>query len=90
MIRSTALELISHGVRVNGVDIGWTMTPGERRWFTTEQQVELSKGIPIGRPADSDEIASAIEYLCSDEASYVVGSIFLVDGGFCLKPNPET
>lgn len=89
-MRCAALELIAHDIRLNAIDIGWTHTPGERKWFTEEQQNELSKTIPVGRAADSDEIAAVAEFLLSDQASYVVGSLYAVDGGFSLKPNPET
>jgi glucose 1-dehydrogenase len=89
-MRCAALELIERDIRLNAIDIGWTHTPGERRWFSEEQQNELSKTIPIGRAADADEIAAVAEFLLSDQASYVVGSLYAVDGGFALKPNPET
>jgi glucose 1-dehydrogenase len=89
-MRCAALELIEHGIRLNAADIGWTHTPGERRWFSEEEQVRLSGSIPIGRAAQADEIAAVIEFLLSDEASYVVGSLFTVDGGFVLRPNPST
>jgi glucose 1-dehydrogenase len=89
-MRCAALELIEHGIRLNAADIGWTHTPGERRWFSEEEQVRLSRSIPIGRAAQADEIAAVIEFLLSDQASYVVGSLFTVDGGFVLRPNPST
>ncbi len=89
-MRCAALELIEHGIRLNAVDIGWTHTPGERRWFTREQQDSLSRTIPIGRSAQPDEIAAIIEFLLSDESGYVVGSLYGVDGGFSLRPNPAT
>ena len=89
-MRCTALELIAHRIRVNAVDIGWTHTPGERRWHSEAAQESLSRTIPIGRSAQPDEIAAVVEFLLSDNASYVVGSLFLADGGFALRPNPET
>jgi glucose 1-dehydrogenase len=89
-MRCAALELIEHGIRLNAADIGWTHTPGERRWFSEEEQVRLSESIPIGRAAQADEIAAIIEFLLSDQASYVVGSLYTVDGGFVLRPNPST
>ena len=89
-MRCAALELIEHGIRLNAADIGWTHTPGERRWFSEEEQIRLSRSIPIGRAAQADEIAAVIEFLLSDQASYVVGSLFTVDGGFVLRPNPST
>jgi glucose 1-dehydrogenase len=89
-MRCAALELIEHGIRLNAADIGWTHTPGERRWFSEAKQNSLSQSIPIGRAAQADEIAAVIEFLLSDQASYVVGSLYTVDGGFVLRPNPST
>jgi glucose 1-dehydrogenase len=89
-MRCAALELIEHGIRLNAADIGWTHTPGERRWFSEEDQNRLSRSIPIGRAARADEIAAVIEFLLSDQASYVVGSLYTADGGFVLRPNPST
>ena len=88
-MRCAALELIEHGIHLNAVDIGWTHTPGERRWFSEEEQNSLSRSIPIGRAAQADEIAAVIEFLLSDRASYVVGSLYAVEGGFVLRPNPS-
>lgn len=88
-VRCAALELIEHGIRLNAADIGWTHTPGERRWFTEEEQNRLACSIPIGRAAEADEIAAVIQFLLSDQASYVVGSLYTVDGGFALRPNPS-
>ena len=67
-----------------------THTPGERRWFSEEEQNSLSRSIPIGRAAQADEIAAVIEFLLSDQASYVVDSLYTADGGFILRPNPST
>ena len=89
-MRNAALELIEHGIRLNAVAIGWTHTPGERRWFSEEDQNRLSRGIPIGRAADADEMAAALEFLLSDAASYIVGTLMVADGGFLLRPNPNT
>ena len=88
-MRCAALELIEHGIRLNAADIGWTHTPGERRWFSEDQQNRLSRSIPIGRAAQADEIAAVIEFLLGDQASYVVGSLYTADGGFFLRPNPS-
>jgi glucose 1-dehydrogenase len=89
-MRGAALALIEHGIRLNAADIGWTHTPGERRWFSEEEQNRLSRSIPIGRAAQADEIAAVIEFLLSDQAGYVVGSLYTVDGGYFLRPNPST
>jgi glucose 1-dehydrogenase len=89
-MRGAALALIEYGIRLNAADIGWTHTPGERRWFSEEEQNRLSQSIPVGRAARADEIAAVIEFLLSDQASYVIGSLYTVDGGFFLRPNPST
>jgi len=89
-MRAAALDLIQHDIRLNAVEIGWTHTPGERRWFTEAEQNELSHSIPIGRSAKADEIAAVFEFLLSEQASYVVGSLYGADGGFMLRPNAET
>lgn len=90
LMRAASLELIEHGIRLNAVEIGWTHTPGERRWFAEDEQVRLSRTIPIGRSATADEIAAVFEFLLSDQSSYVVGSLYAADGGFMLRPNAET
>jgi glucose 1-dehydrogenase len=89
LMRCAALELIPHNIRVNAVDIGWTHTPGERRWHSEEEQNRISRTIPIGRSAQADEIAAVLEFLLSDRSSYVAGSLYLADGGFALRPNPD-
>jgi glucose 1-dehydrogenase len=89
-MRCAALDLIAKGIRLNAVDIGWTHTPGERRWFTRDQQDELARSIPIGRAAEADEIAAVSEFLLCEQSNYVVGALYCVDGGFALKPNGET
>src|SRR5258708_23022633 len=89
-MRCAALELIEHSLRLNAPHIAWTPTPSHSRWFTEEEQNRLARSIPIGRAAQADEIAAVIEFLLSDHASYVVGSLYTVDGGFVLRPNPST
>ncbi len=90
LMQCAALDLIEHGIRLNAVEIGWTHTPGERRWYSEEEQNSLSRTIPIGRAASADEMAAVFEFLLSDDAGYVVGSLYRVDGGFLLRPNPST
>ena len=90
LMRGVALPLIDDGIRVNAVDIGWTVTPGERAFTTETEQHEISQTlIPIKRSAEADEIAGVIEFLCSDESSYIVGSLVGADGGFALRPSTQ-
>ncbi|NUW67206.1 SDR family NAD(P)-dependent oxidoreductase [Vibrio coralliilyticus] len=84
LTRSVALEAIKDGIRVNSVAPGVTWTP---RWEERQASVnpnirsEVESVVPIGRFAEPAEIVNAIEWLCSDQASYVVGHTLVVDGG---------
>ena len=86
LTRSVALEAIKSGVRVNSVAPGVTWTPRwERRQAETSiTREDVSNLVPIGRFADAAEIASAIQWLCSKESSYVVGHTLVVEGGVSL------
>jgi NAD(P)-dependent dehydrogenase (short-subunit alcohol dehydrogenase family) len=89
LTRSMALELIPHGIRVNSVCPGGTETPLLMRAFPGGRGPQgslddLARAHPIGRLARPDEIASAIMFLASDEASFVVGTALVADGGYVL------
>lgn len=74
--RSLALELAEHGIRVNSVAPGVIATP--RNEADAER---LDPQVPLGRPGKPEEVAALVAWLCSDEASYVTGSSYLMDGG---------
>lgn len=77
LVRSLATELAPHSVRVNAVlpgSIEGAMIPRDR-W------PELAAKIPLGRLGKPDEIASAVEFLCSDSARYITGHALDVNGG---------
>ncbi|MGJ7907321.1 SDR family NAD(P)-dependent oxidoreductase [Actinopolyspora sp. H202] len=83
MSRSAARDHIREGVRINVVspgasDTDMTFLPGESE---ADRSARLTGGIPAGRLADPDEIVSAVLWLASDEASFVVGHDLVVDGG---------
>ena len=86
--RSMALELGPKGILVNAVLPGSTLTRGTEKLFYgedgayTENAASLLSHIPLGRPAQPEEIAHAVLFLVSPEASYVNGSILVVDGGW--------
>ncbi len=87
--RALALELIPHGVRVNCVCPGGTDTPLLRRAFPggvgpQGTLDDLVASHPIGRLARPAEIADAIVYLASPQASFAVGASLVVDGGYVL------
>lgn len=84
--RSVAVEYASRGIRANCLCPGGTMTPMMRE--IDEQRTghdAFRAAHPIGRYAEPSEIAAAAAYLLSDDASFVVGSAFMVDGGFSAR-----
>jgi NAD(P)-dependent dehydrogenase (short-subunit alcohol dehydrogenase family) len=79
LTKAWAAEFGPSGVRVNAVNPGPTRTEGTAA--LGEAIDEFAALAPAGRPASPDEIAAAITYLASDDASFVHGAILAVDGG---------
>ena len=78
-----ALELAEHGIRVNAVAPGEISTPMTGQ-HDVDPRTEARPGLPMQRPGDAREIATMVAFLASDEASYVTGASFVVDGGLLL------
>jgi NAD(P)-dependent dehydrogenase (short-subunit alcohol dehydrogenase family) len=78
-----ALELASHGITVNAVAPGEIATPMTGNEDVDPETVERP-GLPLGRPGHAYEIAAAIAFLASEEAGYVTGESFVIDGGLML------
>ncbi len=85
MTKVAALEYVMQGMRVNAILPGGTMTPLVTTMDFSPEFAEMMANAPDPHPmqrmAEPDEIANAVVWLCSDEASYVNGSLFTVDGG---------
>jgi len=82
LTRQMAVELAEHGVTANAVCPGPVDTPMTRVLHTDRFREEYAKAIPVERYGTTGEIASAVMYLVSEDASYVSGIAMPVDGGF--------
>jgi NAD(P)-dependent dehydrogenase (short-subunit alcohol dehydrogenase family) len=85
MSKVFAMELGPLGIRVNVVSPGYIDV---RRWSSAfpdrapdELRARLVQSIPLGRAGDPGDIASAVAFLCSEEASHITGTVLEVDGG---------
>jgi NAD(P)-dependent dehydrogenase (short-subunit alcohol dehydrogenase family) len=83
--RTWTNELRDRHIRVNAISPGHIDTPIFESWqqgeALTQMKEELAKNVPLGRLGDPDEIAKAVAFLASDEASYISGIELFVDGG---------
>jgi NAD(P)-dependent dehydrogenase (short-subunit alcohol dehydrogenase family) len=85
IMHTAAMELAKHGIRVNGIAPGIINT--RLSWFVIQDPVQSKVFLdrtPLGRFAEPVEIARPILYLCSDDASFVAGSFFVVDGAYSV------
>jgi NAD(P)-dependent dehydrogenase (short-subunit alcohol dehydrogenase family) len=87
LTRGAAVELAPFGIRVNAVAPGLTETPLVTAWLNRQDDPaatrrEAAALIPQGRFATSEEVASTIAFLVSDEAAHITGASIAVDGGF--------
>ncbi len=87
LTRTLALEYAPHGIRVNGLGPGATITPMNNSWIDDpERRAVVESHIPMGRSGTSEEMAAVTAFLCSDDASYITGQTLYVDGGLTLYP----
>jgi NAD(P)-dependent dehydrogenase (short-subunit alcohol dehydrogenase family) len=83
LTRVAALEYASQGVRINAICPGIIRTPGNINYWKRfpEAEKDWLKLIPLRRYGTPEEIAEAVAWLCSDQASFVHGHAMVVDGG---------
>jgi 3-oxoacyl-[acyl-carrier protein] reductase len=85
LIRTLAVEMGPHGIRVNAVAPGSTRTPRTAFLDEEERLRHFSARVPLGRRAAPEEQAAAVTFLASDQASYVTGQVLVVDGGSTVQ-----
>ncbi len=80
LTRSMALELAPK-VRVNAVAPGYVLTPMQRAEYSEEELKAVNQKIPLGRHAKPEEIAALFAFLASDDAAFITGHVYTMDGG---------
>jgi len=82
LMRNLSVELGPLGITVNNIAPGAIATPMNKSLLENKSQLDaLLKNIPLGRMGTSEEVAGVAAFLASDEAAYVTGSTYFIDGG---------
>jgi meso-butanediol dehydrogenase/(S,S)-butanediol dehydrogenase/diacetyl reductase len=75
-----ALELAPR-VRVNAVCPGWILTPMQEAEYTPEMQSAFAEKVPLKKLGSPADVAAIFAFLASDDAAFITGQAFVVDGG---------
>jgi len=83
LTQAMAVEFASMGIRCNAVGPGTVLTEGTAGHYgSAEAQARIAGVLPVPRMGEPDDIANAVSFLCSEQASWVTGQVLFVDGGF--------
>jgi NAD(P)-dependent dehydrogenase (short-subunit alcohol dehydrogenase family) len=80
LTRSMALEL-APSVRVNAICPGFILTPMQETEYTLEEQRAFASKLPLDRLGRPEDVAALFAFLASDDASWITGQCFVIDGG---------
>ena len=82
-MRTVAIEVAEHGININNVAPGMILTPMNQKAVDDEKvREEKEQKIPMKRAGKPEEIAKVVLFLASEDADYVTGSTYAIDGGF--------
>ncbi|HWB32606.1 MAG TPA: glucose 1-dehydrogenase [Acidobacteriaceae bacterium] len=82
LMRNLAVELGPHNITVNNVAPGAIVTPINKNLLNNKEQLDaLLNNIPLGRMGKSEEVAGVVSFLASEDAAYITGSTYVIDGG---------
>jgi NAD(P)-dependent dehydrogenase (short-subunit alcohol dehydrogenase family) len=85
IIKTLAHEWADRGLRVNAVVPGWIRTHAEVEFYGDEYLDKVGGSLPLGRFGTAEDIAAAVDYICSAHAAYVSGSFLTVDGALSVS-----
>ena len=86
LAKALGRDLGAHGIRMNAVEPGWVKTPMSAPLMDEPEVLKYYiERVALRRGGEPEELASAIAYLLSDDASYVTSATLLVDGGFIVN-----